>query len=281
MFATVLGNVFSPNNWPDMPLNLVLMFVSLLLGATPERSVSVAYAASLASTMQGPISSALLAKRGIRFEGEPKGSKGLAHLIAAGLLTPDVFISADPALMQELRQGKSGGHVDTFAVFGSTRLVLGYSKRSRYRQVFEHVAGGHGTVWSLLSDARLRIGRSDPALDPKGARTVTSLGLLARSAHGGAGADVLAREAMFPEETLNVRLETGDLDAAFFYSTETIAEHIPAIELPGSASLNGKIRYAIAVLRDAPHPQAARTFEAFILHGPGRAILERAGLRYF
>ena len=34
-------------------------------------------------------------------------------------------------------------------------------------------------------------------------------------------------------------------------------------------------------MKNAPHPDAAKAFADFILTGPGRAILEHAGLTYF
>ena len=260
---------------------LIPVFCVLLLGSAPATpTVSVAYAGSLATTMQGPLAAALLRDRHIRFEGEPKGSTALAHLIAGGFLVPDVFISADPKFMRALQQRQNGARVAVFHVFGSARLVLGYSPRSRYVAEFRQAAARRRSVWSLLADPRLRLGRTDPAIDPKGVRTLESLGIMSRAARSD-GRPILQRAAVFPEETLELRLETGDLDGAFFYSTETAVRGIPAIELPGGASLAGKIRYAIAVLRAAPHPQAARAFEAYVLRGPGRAILTRAGVRYF
>jgi ABC-type molybdate transport system substrate-binding protein len=56
---------------------------------------------------------------------------------------------------------------------------------------------------------------------------------------------------------------------------------LQAIELPGDSNLSQEISYALAVLRHAPHPDAAKTFAEFVLTGGGRAVLERAGVSYF
>jgi ABC-type molybdate transport system substrate-binding protein len=50
--------------------------------------------------------------------------------------------------------------------------------------------------------------------------------------------------------------------------------------LPGNAALTDRITYTLAIMKAAPHPQAAHAFADFVLSGPGRAILEKAGLIY-
>jgi ABC-type molybdate transport system substrate-binding protein len=44
--------------------------------------------------------------------------------------------------------------------------------------------------------------------------------------------------------------------------------------------MGDKITYTIAVMRDAPHPTQASAFEAFILSGTGKRILQDAGIEY-
>jgi len=85
---------------------------------------------------------------------------------------------------------------------------------------------------------------------------------------------------VFPEEDLLVRLEAGDLDAAFLYSTESVARNIPALALPAVATKGHEVSYSIAVLEAAPNPAGAHRFERFILAGHGKELLGRAGLLY-
>ena len=61
---------------------------------------------------------------------------------------------------------------------------------------------------------------------------------------------------VLPEETLVGRLQSGQLDAGFFYSTETADAKIPAIALP--AGLAPKAVYTVAIVRDAPNPRWRR-----------------------
>jgi molybdate/tungstate transport system substrate-binding protein len=224
--------------------------------------------------MEGPLASSLREHTGLVFSGEGKGSRALAHLISAGLRNPDVFISADPKLLD----GISKRHV----IFGSARMVIAYSPRSPHRTLFEQAASGRQSILSVLADPSVRIGRTDPQLDPKGARTVRALQLL--GAHYAAPAQanaVLAKAGVFPEEDLAVRVESGDLDAGFFYSTELTGRGLQPVELPNDSNLSNEITYAIGIVNGAPNPPAAQTFVDFVLRGDGRGILEAAGLRYF
>ncbi|HKU66736.1 MAG TPA: substrate-binding domain-containing protein [Candidatus Baltobacteraceae bacterium] len=247
--------------------------------AAPSAPVSVAYAGSLVATMEGPLKAALREETGLRFAGEAKGSRALANLIAAGLRTPDVFISADPALVAKL----DAQHlVRGYAVFGSARMVIAYSRNSPHRALFQRAAAGRISILDVLADPSVSAGRTDPQLDPKGARTVRVLHLLGKHFHDpGKAAGVERKAETFPEEDLAVRVESGEVDAGFFYSTEIPGRDLHAIELPADANLSHDITYALAVMKGAPHPQAARTFAQFVLAGAGRTILERAGVRYF
>ncbi|MCL5258861.1 MAG: substrate-binding domain-containing protein, partial [Firmicutes bacterium] len=116
-------------------------------------------------------------------------------------------------------------------------------------------------------------------LQKKGSLTIRAVEMLARDEHDpGAAATILRRAAVFPEESLFVRVETANLDAGFFYSTETSGKRLRAIELPPNAALSHEITYAVAIPRAAPHPRAARIFVHYIMQGRGRAILQQAGL---
>ena len=81
---------------------------------------------------------------------------------------------------------------------------------------------------------------------------------------------------VLPEETLIGRLQSGQLDVGFFYSTETSDAKIPAIKLPDQIAQ--KARYTITILRDAPNPAGAERFISFLLGSPGRDLLTQHGL---
>ena len=239
-------------------------------------AVTVLYAGSLVTPMEGRIKSALAAQ-GITFQGEGGGSKMLANLIASGAKNPDVFVSVDPSLIRGL-----GDKVAYAAAFASTSLGVGWTKDSADDAMFEAVAAGKRSLLDALSTQGLTIGRTDPRVDPKGAYTVEAVKLL--------GGPQLAERILgapdnpaqiFPEEDLLARVETGQADVGFFYRTEAASRGLRFMALPGSASMSQRITYAIAIMRSAPNPAAAAAFRDFILSGAGKRILEDAGLDYF
>ncbi len=253
---------------------------ALVAALTPSRnpepaSVSVLYAGSLVTAMEGPIKSALLEAR-LAFEGEPGGSKALANLIIAGVRSPDVFISVDPRIVAGL-----GPRVASATTFAGTSLGIAWAPTSKYAALFDLVADGKAPLQRALETPGLRVGRTDPQLDPKGAYTLAAVTMWL----GSAGERRLLGDdqnpaQIFPEQDLLARVDTGQADVGFFYRTEAIARGYRFVPLPGKAALTDRITYTIAVMRAAPHPKQARAFADFILSGRGRAILERAGLTY-
>jgi molybdate/tungstate transport system substrate-binding protein len=242
---------------------------------TTPQVVSVLYAGSLVTPMEGSIKAAL-GDRGIDFQGQPGGSKELANLIMSGLRSPDVFISVNPKLVTQL-----GDRVASSTTFAGTSLGVAWAPSSRYASLFAGVAAGKTTLQVALETPGLKIGRTDPQLDPKGAYTIQGMTLwLGKDGARRILGDDQNPSQIFPEENLLARTDTGQVDVGFFYRTEAIARHYQFIPLPGDAALTNKITYTLAVLKAAKHPQAAQAFAAFILTGQGRAILEQAGLTY-
>ena len=237
--------------------------------------VTVLYAGSLVTPMEGPIKAALL-ERGVDFQGEPGGSKELANLILAGVRSPDVFISVNPKLVTEL-----GDRVASAKTFAGTSLGIAWAPNSKYAALFDGVAAGTTSLQRALETPGLKIGRTDPQLDPKGAYTLQGVTIwLGREGARRILGDDENPEQIFPEADLLARVDTGQADVGFFYRTEAIARGYPFVALPGAAALTDKITYTLAVMRAAAHPAAAHAFSDFILTGDGRKILERAGLTY-
>jgi len=255
--------------------------VMLLVAAVPALAqtpgtVSVLYAGSLVTPMEGPIKDTLRSQ-GVTFQGEPGGSKKLANLISSGLRNPDVFISVDPKLVTSL-----GARVASAQTFAGTSLGIGWSDRSKYASLFADVAAGKKTLVDALETPGLLIGRTDPKLDPKGEYTITGMTILAGSATEKRilGDDENASQ-IFPEEDLLARIDTGQADVGFFYHTEAVARKLHFFALPGAASLTDKITYTLAIMKDAPHPDQTKAFQTFILTGQGKSILQAAGVTYF
>jgi molybdate/tungstate transport system substrate-binding protein len=270
--------------------------------------VVVLYAGSLVTIMENAVKPALVAL-GLEFQGEAKGSLALANLIRAGLRKPDVFVSADPKVLDGLMTAEAGHAVHWYATFAATRLVVGYAPASPFARDFVLAARGQKHLPDVLLAPDIRIGRTDPALDPKGYRTIIAVRLMEK--YGNAPADFAKRllgternpAQVVPEETLLARLEGGDLDAAFLYANEALSRKLPFVELPKSANLGDPAEaslyatqtvtidevahrgalsvYAVTIPDGAPNPRAAETFVDFLCggaSGAGSAILGRAGL---
>ena len=225
--------------------------------------------------MEGPVKAALH-ERGIDFQGEPGGSKELANLILAGVRSPDVFISVNPKLVTGL-----GDRVASATTFAGTSLGIAWAPNSKYAALFESVAAGTTPLQRALETPGLRIGRTDPQLDPKGVYTIEGMTIwLGRDGERRILGEDENPSQIFPEEDLLARIDTGQADVGFFYRTEAIARSYRFVQLPGAGALTDRITYTLAVMKHASHPAAAATFAAFILTGQGRTILERAGLTY-
>ncbi len=243
--------------------------------AQAAQTVTVLYAGSLVTPMEGPVKAALRA-RGIDFEGQPGGSKELANLILAGVRSPDVFISVNPQIVAQL-----GDRIASATTFAGTSLGVAWSPSSKYATLFDGVAAGRTPLQHALETPGLRIGRTDPQLDPKGAYTVEGVTMwLGPQAERRLLGDDENPAQIFPEQDLLARVDTGQADVAFFYRTEAIARNYRFVALPGAAAMTDRITYTLALMRRPAHPGAAKAFADFILIGAGRAILQRAGLTY-
>lgn len=239
-------------------------------------TVNVLYAGSLVNIMEHSLGPTFESATGDRFRGYAGGSKLLANQVKGRLRAADVFISANPKLNAGLMGPANGNRVAWYVSFAESPLVVGCSPHSRFTAQF------NSRPWyQVLQEPGIRIGRTDPQLDPKGALTVT----LMKSAEAfyrqqGLAARVLGSDdnaaQVFPEEALVGRLQSGQLDCGFFYSTETSDAGISAVKLPGN--ITPKAVYTIAIVADAPDREAAAEFAAFLLGPAGRKILSEHGL---
>jgi molybdate/tungstate transport system substrate-binding protein len=250
-------------------LTLILAALALAGAAPTPAPVSVLYAGSLVTPMEGAIKSALLTD-GIAFAGEPGGSTKLRNFIRDGLRTPDVFISVDPTLVASL-----GRQVARATTFANTTLGVAWSDKSTFAAQLAHMDGAR--IRYILSLPGFKLGRTDPQLDPKGRYSIEALRDIGAAALTGTDENPAQ---VFPEEDLLVRIDTGEIDAGIFYETEATARGLHFLAFPGKAAMSDRIRYTLAVMQNAPRPAQAAAFERFILAGKGRTILTKAGLHY-
>jgi molybdate transport system substrate-binding protein len=183
------------------------------------------------------------------------GSSSLREQILEGA-PADVFASANGANMSTVAD--AGGVVGQPEVFARNLLQIAVP------------AGNPGGVTGLadFGDAGLLIG-----LCAEGVPC------------GDFGRQALAEAGVVPEidtnepdvRSLLTKIEADELDAGIVYVTDVLAagDLVEGIDIP--EDVNVVADYPIATLADAPHPEAAAAFVAFVLSAEGRAILAGHG----
>jgi len=255
---------------------IAAMFVVQQQASAQDGTVDVLYAGSLVNLMERSVKPAFEKETGLHFQGYAAGSNKIANEIKGKLRRGDVFISASPKVNTSLMGAANGDHVSWYVNFAESPLMIGYNPQSRFAAQFRTKR------WDqVLQQPGIRIGRTDPKLDPKGAFTVE---MMTKAAELYKQPDLVQKtlgapenpEQVLPEETLVGRLQSGQLDAGFFYSTETSDLKIPAIH--PAPELQAKASYTLTILNDAPDATGAARFVDFLLSAKGRELLKEHGV---
>jgi molybdate/tungstate transport system substrate-binding protein len=218
----------------------VLFFLPVMTAnGAQDRTVSILYAGSLAAVMEQGVGPAFSKATGFAYQGEAQGSVGAAQMIHDHLRTPDVFISADPLVNVNILMGQGNGNmVKWFTLVSSSQLVLAYNPQSKFAEKFKEVEGGKTSWYELLESGKVRFGRGDPTIDPKGYRTLFLFDLASKY-YGRPEIPKMLGELghVFPEVTLMAQVESGQLDAGIFYKHELYGHKLQVITLPPEINL--------------------------------------------
>lgn len=196
--------------------------------AGARQSVSLLVAGSLANALEH----GLRPRTDVDLRIEAHGSATVARFVSSGQKDPDIVSLADPALFDAPMS------VDEYTVFATNAIVLAYDPESPGG---EQVATAGPEEWyhALMSE-EVRLGRTDPRLDPLGYRTLFTLDLA--SEHYGTNRDlrtvVPARDQVYPETQLLGGFETGSIDAAFVYRNMADTRGYTFHELPPEINLS-------------------------------------------
>jgi molybdate/tungstate transport system substrate-binding protein len=286
---------------------LALLAASALLSAcadtSQKHSVSVLYAGSLATVMENGVGPAFSAATGYETKGEAHGSLGAARLIHDHLRSPDVFISADPSVNQNVLMGSRNGDLVTwFVTLASSQLVLAYNPKSRFAASFEAASAGKTPWYEVLETPGVRFGRGDPTIDPKGYRTLFLFTLAGMHYHRpeipGLLGDPLNPAQVLPEVALLAHIESGQFDAGIFYKHEIVAHKLPFVSFPPEINLGDSrfsnlyaqatytpptgervsgapILFTLTIPKTVQNRAGAEAFVRFLLTSPG--LLEKFG----
>jgi molybdate/tungstate transport system substrate-binding protein len=258
--------------------------------------LDVAYAGSMTSVMEGPIRKAAAVELGLELQGRGQGASGLAQLIVAGSIHPDVFIPITQSPMDTVIKA---GKAKRFVPLARTEMVIAYNPRGKFAAAFQSKPW-----WQVLQEPGLRFGRTDPITDPQGRNMLFTLQLAAELYHQPdlkqriAGPDINPAQ-IFSEPSVQARLQSGELDAASAYKIQPGAFQLPFVTLPeevnlGSQKLSAAYRrvsltlqgkeyrpeplvYSAAVLNDSTHAEDAARFVTWMEGAKGQGILRRAG----
>jgi molybdate/tungstate transport system substrate-binding protein len=284
-------------------LTIVCLIASAAAVAQESQVLRVAYAGSMGVVMDGAVGPAFAHEYNASYQGIGQGSYALARLLAAHQLLADVFVTITPGPMQLLKQA---GLVTEAVPIASTRMVVIYSPRSRFAADFAAAAEGKKNWYDVLSEPGLRLGRTDPAVDPQGANVLLTLQLAGDYYHrpdlpkAVAGTPQNSAQ-IFSEPSLLSRLEAGQIDATIGYLSAAQSHHLPTIALPDEINLgnpalqnawydrasitldHGKVLrvqplvFYAASLGDAKRPDLAREFVAFLQSAQGQAMFREHG----
>ena len=286
------------------PAYRIILTIALICSEPPLVSaqtsglpLQVAYAGSMGSLMDGGIKPAVLKALNADLLGRAQGSTGLANLIVAGSIRPDVFISVTPEPMcSVLKAGKAERAIP----IARTEMVIAYSPTSQYAALLAKANDPRAKPWwQILETPGFRFGRTDPNTDPQGLNIIFTMQLAENYYHqSGLEEKILGPlinpQQIFQEAQMMARLQTGQLDASSAYKTQPAALRLPFIELPSeinlgdaareneyknaAVKLNGKtvhpspLVFYAAVLRDGPQPKLAQRFLAWLQSPDAKAI---------
>jgi molybdate/tungstate transport system substrate-binding protein len=236
-------------------------------GGSGGQTAHVLYAGSLVNLMEKAVGPAFAAATHHRYQGYGAASQEIANAVKGQVRTGDVFIAASTAVNDTLIGNANGDWERWYATFGSAPLVLGYLPSSRYAAQLEH-----RHWYDVLRQPGIRIGVTDPVLDPKGRLTVAALEAAQHSYHLPAGysAAVRQRAEVFPEQELLGRLQAGQLDVGFFYTSESTPAHLHTTSL---GKVHEAATYTVTVLERAKDPDAGAAFVRYLLTAARPALV--------
>ncbi|MGH3261930.1 MAG: extracellular solute-binding protein [Trebonia sp.] len=238
--------------------------------ATGTGAVNVLYAGSLVNLVTRQVGPAFQAASGYSVAGEGAGSTALVTEIKGRVYRGDVLISASPRATAMLMGSANGEWVPWYVSFASSNVVLGYNPNSKFAAEIKSAPW-----YKAITAPGLKLGFTDPATDPKGRLVAQALSETARSRNLPALTAIENDKGdVFPEETLVARLQSGQLDAGFFYTAEATPAKIPTVPLTGE---DLKATYTISALKSAKNEAGAEAFVAYLLGPSGRAFLKQDG----
>ncbi len=234
-------------------------------------TVRTLFAGSLLDYMERDLGPSFAKASGYGYEGFGGGSTELASQIKGGVRRGDVFLSAAAAADNALEGTANGSWVSWYTTFAASPLMLAYNPSSKFGQEL-----ASGKPWyEVLAEPGILVGRTDPKLDPKGVLTVEAVQAAASKLHDPALSSALQGFPVYPETALVGRLQSGQLDAGFFYAVEAASAGLKTVPL---TPIYKYAEYTLTILRGAPDPAGAAAFVRYLLNAQRDYTLKKNGL---
>jgi molybdate/tungstate transport system substrate-binding protein len=239
--------------------------------ASASGTVTALFAGSLLNYMEHNFGPSFAKATGYGYQGFGGGSTEVAAEIKGGVRQGDVFISAAAGADNLLEGSANGNWVSWYTTFAASPLMLAYNPSSSFgKQLAE------GKPWyQVLTEPGILVGRTDPKLDPKGVLTVEAVENAASKLKDPALSTALSSFPVYPETALVGRLQSGQLDAGFFYAVEASSAKLSTVSL---APVYKVADYTLTILNKAPNPSGAAAFVRYLLNAQRSYTLKKNGL---
>ena len=133
----------------------------------PTGTANVAYASSLQFLNEKVAAPAFTKATGYKFSGHGAASGELSSDIASGELSPNVFQSVGGDNITPLQPKFTKWYIQ----YAGTEMVVAYNPSGKFASQFNAIASGKKPVkdlFTLLQQPGLKLGRTDPNIDPQG-----------------------------------------------------------------------------------------------------------------
>ena len=203
-------------------------------------TANVAYASSLTFLNEKVVAPAFKTATGYSYSGYANASGTLESDIAAGEIHPNVFQSVGSDNITPLEPKFTNWYIQ----YAGTSMVVAYNPKSKYASQFKAIADGSkplSSLFTLLQTPGLKLGRTDPNVDPQGRDFIYMLELAQAYYHlpsdtsakilGTSDFGTASSSQIYAESSLDSTLESGQLDASSAFVTQAIELHLAYIPL--------------------------------------------------
>jgi molybdate/tungstate transport system substrate-binding protein len=206
----------------------------------PTGTASVAYASSLQYLNEKVAGPAFTAATGYAYSGFGASSGDLEADIAAAEIRPNVFESVGGDNITPLEPKFTKWYIQ----YAGTEMVVAYNPSGKYASQFKAIADGSkplSDLFTLLQTPGLKLGRTDPNIDPQGRDFIYMLELAQAYYHlpsdtvskilGTTDWGTASSSQIYSEASLDSTLQSGQLDASSAFVTQAIELHLSYVPL--------------------------------------------------